>query len=457
MTFERPNGTIIKYFTRSERQSSKDLEVLPPLAGKQTLWVEGPILSNHHGFEQTVTTLANKALELWPRWYGPGVGDNLAKLTFPLTEAGREILASLVKMNPKIAPMWLAAATEKAAQGLAPVVATKGFPQSDLWQLSLALGPKLEALAYLVNWDCQPLEPMGWKRALNIIHRIVKVDTVIFLPSYFNEKPLLKLLAKKASIAGVPSEDPDDDQAANAPNKAGLNPKWRRQLAESLAGRVGLKGLFQPNVKLGSLNKKPVIADFLGPRRLVVLVDHFAASADEATFFETNRLDYYLSSKGFRVLRLSDQEIKLDVSAAVDKMARLALPIKNAVWFPQKYQPLDNPQEYNPAAAHLAIYLHRHKKIKNLFSYNKNLIINEQKIVAPLIWLEGSLVIIIDRKPKALKLSAFLAERERDYLLTMAGFAIGRLTEFEIINNPTRAVKKIAHLVELAKKPVKEF
>ncbi|MDR1609231.1 MAG: hypothetical protein LBT38_12620 [Deltaproteobacteria bacterium] len=525
---------IIDYFLRSPEQDLEKLASLPQLASRKVIWIKTPLLSNNQGFTTTLNALAQKALDIWPRWHDPAISQRLAKLSWPLTDSDKESLSEIVKLNPKITLMWLNAVVEKVFQGELPILGRKGSPRSDIWQLALAIGRELDLLAYYVEWDCQSLEPVGWKRAINIIRRLIKVDTVVFLPNYFAEPPLANLLANKAQALTNPAkrkpliptlidpaptdqtlndptpidptssepttpsdlaEDlnkeaasqesesltPDQDAPYSSPPTSVHSPVpsspynsapeesqeglatlgrllavsarptggWPNFVAEKLAQNEILRDLFTANARLGVMDKQPVIADFLGPNNLAVIIDTFNPNPAPADFSWDKRFDFYLLSRGYRILRIADRELATEPETALAIISELAAPTKETTWIKNNYSAKGQPQPNSRPEQVLGAFITRHKKLKDLFYFNKYIFIEDHRSNATVFWPNGALVVDIDQMPKTQKWEKFQAERQRERIYARAGLTICHLTDVEILHTPNEAIKKLNFLVDL--------
>ncbi|MDR2140426.1 MAG: hypothetical protein LBR11_01295 [Deltaproteobacteria bacterium] len=454
MFTKSPTKDPTDYFLFSEPISLEELALLTNLKTQGLVWVECVELTKSQGLADSVNALAAKALAIWPDWYDLALGPDLAQFRLPLDESSRARVINLAQANPGLNLQWLLKAIKMAQNGLSPILGEEFSLQGQIWQLSLALGSQIRVLAYRVSLESPARDFSGWGRALKEVSRIAKTELAVFLPKAFLSDPSLRPWAEKAQPlpqkkkkAGSSQPTPDNDSER----------AWEEKLAQSLAEDPALQAQYRRQVLVGRLENRPIRVNFLGPRLLAILVDEFQENLRLRPYLESSRLDFHLMTKGYRVLRISNQEIWRGLAAVNRQLSALARPMDKPRWIFPKYPDRGEPNPSQAAELELMELLELKPSLREKFYRNKAVSIDGQSVQPTLIWPNGLLAITIDQMERRQSLKSFLADRASDYLLTLAGFTHCRLTEVEILADPAKELKKIARLVNFKIKLAREL
>jgi very-short-patch-repair endonuclease len=108
---------------------------------------------------------------------------------------------------------------------------------------------------------------------------------------------------------------------------ARVNGELRSELERALAGRLAkdpeLKGLFESNVLMTTVFDTRPRVDFVWRTgRLIVEVDSYYFHKDREKFAGDRQRDYETGATGYVTLRLTDDEIRNDLTKAVQKVRR---------------------------------------------------------------------------------------------------------------------------------------
>ncbi|MDR3203741.1 MAG: endonuclease domain-containing protein [Deltaproteobacteria bacterium] len=108
---------------------------------------------------------------------------------------------------------------------------------------------------------------------------------------------------------------------------------------------------------------------------------------------------------------------------------------------------IGQPHPHSQLEIKLAQSLLLDKRLKDLFLFNQRLEVRGGYLIVDLFWPLGGLAVEVDGYAYHSGLSAFINDRHRDYLLTLADLTILRLTAWEIDQDAEKAREKIWEIV----------
>jgi very-short-patch-repair endonuclease len=267
--------------------------------------------SHDHLLSACVHGLASAALALWPDWYGADVDSGKKGEHFR-----------------RVSPLWREKAEPLVATGRAAL--PTGYPNAvQVAQLTLVLGSpdliislaategpftfeRLKSLVATASWLAEQSQA---KVALVVpqaalssdeFDRVTKESLAQFNLTSLPEPPAEEIPAVTiTSVKGRPN-----------PTSPG-----EMLLAERLGKNVELAGLFSFNQTLRSIHDKEYKVDLVWPDgKLVVEVDGYTFHNSQFAFGQDRHRDYELLISGYRVLRLTHEEIVKDTARSIAKI-----------------------------------------------------------------------------------------------------------------------------------------
>lgn len=303
---------------------------------------------------ETITTvlaaMAEKALEKWPFWYD---SDLSADQTAPSPGDHLRIFLTVLELcrsNRNIEPSWLKKAASRAAAGKPPLVPGL-VGEVQVRQLALTLLGCVARISLIVPPKIRNLSGAnGFPRAVEWLARESGFAVTIFLPQKMADNedfaPLLYCAeAWPGDRHGGQSGKPDNNDIAAPTTKAASVPpapripdeeapeaerligvphprsKGEQLLAVRLARDAQLSGLFGHNLPVNTDCGRRFVVDLLwSTGKTVVEVDGYYYHNNSIAFASDRDRDYRLLVSGYRVLRLTHDEVVRDVGLAVEKI-----------------------------------------------------------------------------------------------------------------------------------------
>lgn len=296
-----------------------------------------------------LNAMAQRALEIWPRWYGGGVFAKAASSS--LAERMHSFLAAIefCRQNRNVEPAWLKKAIHLVSTGRAPSV--PGIVgEIQIHQLALALTGCVSCVRVAVVPTRGELHGYsGFPRAVEWIARESGLDVTVLLSkeTVADEglAPLLysagdwrdtRLAEGSHDAAGVRTESPPevpafqpapripDEDAPEALRIIGAphpRSKGEQLLAKRLLCDPQLSGLFGHNQPVNTRCGRRFIVDLLWQAGgVVVEIDGYHYHNNSIAFAGDRDRDYRLLLSGYRVLRLTHDEVVRDTELAMEKI-----------------------------------------------------------------------------------------------------------------------------------------
>jgi len=272
--------------------------------------------------------LCEVAHAIWPHWYGR----NLETLPGSLPTRSDD-LESLFDGSPPvslrggIALSWLRQAVQRIAKGQPPRL--RHMPRGrQVHQLALAITPT-DLLFVPATDGPADARLLGFARLAEWLARQTQCPVCAVVPHELREATALHSIGYAAYCV------PDAPRAPRTASEASEQKRrlWpllgrphpfspgEQRLAERLADHPGLGSLFQFNTWVQSKWNNRYLVDLLWPTgKLVVEVDGYRTHSPRAVFAADRQRDYELLASGYRVLRITHDEIMQDVDTAVEKI-----------------------------------------------------------------------------------------------------------------------------------------
>lgn len=315
--------------------------------GKKSLVVRLDSLGAMDCIASVLGAMADRALRLWPHWYGSGF---FADSQSPSLDARlHSFLAALelCRRNRSIEPTWLKKAIQLAAVGKPPLMGDLAG-EIQVRQLALALTNNLAGVTLAVSQNLRNARNCyGLPRMVEWLARESGLDVTVLLPRDMavNEDlaPLLynatswrnnNLREKDGITAGgsvvpppaalpppvrTPDENaPDEERTVGAPHPRS---KGEQLLAQRLIRDPQLAGLFGHNQPVRTKRGDTYIVDLLWlAGKVVVEIDGYYYHSNTIAFAADRDRDYRLHASGYRVLRLTHDEVVRDTELALEKI-----------------------------------------------------------------------------------------------------------------------------------------
>lgn len=296
-----------------------------------------------------LTALANHALQIWPQWYGNGIFVDAASSS--LDERVHSFLTAIefCRQNRNIEATWLKKAIHLVSTGKPPTVAGI-VGEIQIRQLALALTGSVVDVTLMMPQTFRELHDYsGFPRAVEWIARESGLDVTVLLPKRLAaDEGLVSLMYNAGDWRGngpgeagggvadksvvAPPEVPalrlspriPDEDAPEALRIIGSpHPRSRGEqlLAERLQRDPQLRGLFGHNQPVNTRCGRRFLVDLLWEDgRVVVEVDGYYYHNNSIAFAGDRDRDYRLFISGYRVLRLTHDEVVRDTELAMEKI-----------------------------------------------------------------------------------------------------------------------------------------
>lgn len=296
--------------------------------------------------------MASRAVQIWPRWYGSEAFIDTP--SYSLDDRLHSFLAALelCRRNRSIEPAWLKKVIHLAAAGKPPL-ATGLVGEIQLRQLALALTGSIVDVTLIVAQTLKKASNCsGFPRVVEWLAREGGLDVTVLLPKEMAaNEDLASLLYNAASWSenriAQKCDGTADETAAPLPTRAASSPfpfsQWipeesapeaeciiglphprsrgEQLLAERLFRDPQLSGLFGYNQPVHARCGRRFLVDLLwSAGRVVVEIDGYYYHSNSIAFGEDRDRDYRLFVSGYRVLRLTHDEVVRDVDLALEKV-----------------------------------------------------------------------------------------------------------------------------------------
>jgi very-short-patch-repair endonuclease len=227
---------------------------------------------------------------------------------------------------------WRTAASRLCAAGEAPLVKNCA-PAFQLRQLGLTLGRELTVLLTTERFAQRPTALAGLVRTAEWIAKATDARVALLMPTLWRGHPELQRIAYGELSLDEPS-GLQSSKAAHGRQKRdceislwpvagqphGLSP-GEQLLALAVHADAQLRSCFLFNQRLLTALGTHYCVDLLWPTgRVVVEVDGYQYHSDRDSFAADRQRDYELLLSGYRVLRLTHDEIWFDLPGAVNKI-----------------------------------------------------------------------------------------------------------------------------------------
>ncbi|APW61680.1 endonuclease domain-containing protein [Paludisphaera borealis] len=289
--------------------------------------------------DDMVDQLAAVALGLFPDWYGDDArfaAVDAQTADFDAILADR--LDRLDLLRRGVSVPWLKAARRLCRRGGLP--RPRGFPASvHAAQLARAVDPSPLLIALLLDDDRPAVEALhGLSRASEWLAREAGARVVLIVPDALEASTALDGVSFEAvRVREREAEETSIDVIAPAfataaprlsvsPLIGRPNPASRGELllARRLERDENLAGLFRYNVHVETRRGTSPLVDLVWESgKIVVEVDGFYYHSDASAFSRDRRRDYELTTSGYLVLRMPEDEVVGDVELAVEKVRDL--------------------------------------------------------------------------------------------------------------------------------------
>ncbi len=323
--YDIPPATVRAYFSDSPLNAISELEqAYAKNKGNLSVVVIAlePASRLDDMLDQSVVSLATVAKQLWPHWYGSD-----------LAQARAGALPQDLSARREIRQAWLRSA--RAALAYDKNLVMDEFPRAvQVCQLGLAIQPNDLLLGLSFENESPSSDQLqSLARACQWLAQETGARVLLLLPGSLADRPELEpILYDARSLPPAPVQAAATVEQAPAA-KARLWPLEGRphplspgeqRLAELLHRDDELRGLFHFNAAIGTVRDNRYVVDLLWTGgRLVVEVDGYYFHKSESAFRQDRHRDYELLLTGYRVLRLTHEEIVEDAELALEKIRDL--------------------------------------------------------------------------------------------------------------------------------------
>jgi very-short-patch-repair endonuclease len=323
-------GAIVAFVGRGETLRAAFDLIDAPAHGPRALFAQFARASSPETLiEETLNLFAETLLSLWPTWFEE------ERFSACRDDAlGREAVKILAEAAARgvegLSPAFAGTAARLALAGRLPRD-TRLAPALELAQLARAINPLgLSLIADLREADdkARPviLHALEWvARQLNGGVAVLFAQAPPDAPPYDRFSYGARRLADD-----TPIEEPDQKPNTACVSAGWLAP-WRgaphplseteKRIAAAIAGDIELAPLFSFNQTVQTVRGGSPRVDLLwAAGKLVVELDGFADHGQFHAFAADRHRDYELMLSGYAVLRLTNEEIALDLAKAIEKI-----------------------------------------------------------------------------------------------------------------------------------------
>ena len=317
--------------------------------GQNAILVQLDTLSASDVIVATLKALAERAVRIWPQWYGIEWFIDTSPLSLDNQMLSFLAVLELSRRNRAIEPAWLKKAIPLAAAGKPPLI-FRIAGEIQARQLALVLIKSIDTIVLVVpprgsgQQDCS-----AFPRAVEWLARESGIDVRVLLPSTMAWSDAMSPLLYNAKTAGkkmaplqadaaecilsspsvpqpacspaprIPDEEaPEVERVIGKPHPRS---KGEQLLAKRLSDDARLAGLFRHNQEVIVECGRRFIVDLLWPEgKVIVEVDGYYYHSNIVDFANDRDRDYRLLVSGYRVLRLTHEEVIRDTELAVEKI-----------------------------------------------------------------------------------------------------------------------------------------
>ena len=274
--------------------------------------------------------LAQALLRLWPSWLGADFS--------ACRDAGQvaEVAHAAASRIAGLSPAWAEAAARRARLGLAPRL-PRLSQAAELAQLAAALGPTGLALIADIEAACAAADPVLVLAGLDWIARNLNGPVcALFTKPPPDVAPYDRFLhgARQILEEGGPGAAEDGLAPLADPADSAWIAPWigaphplsdaERRMAAAIEADAELAPLFAFNRIIRTARGSTPRVDLLWAEgRLIVELDGFADHGRRGAFAADRHRDWELAASGYQVLRLTNDEIALDMARSLEKIRDL--------------------------------------------------------------------------------------------------------------------------------------
>jgi hypothetical protein len=327
-------GAILALVGREETLRAAFDDMDAPARGPRALFARfGRASSSEALIGQALDIFAQTLFSLWPAWFDePGFA---ACRNDALGRKAVEALAEgAAKRVEGLSPAFAAAAARRALAGRLPRDARLA-PALELAQLARAINPGGLSLIVHVDEASDAAEPLVL-HALDFIARHLNGGVVaLFAQAPPDAPPYDRYLHGARRILGGEPRAPLEANSESASPRADWLAPWRGaphplseteiRVAAAITADAELAPLFAFNQTVRTVRGTAPRVDLLWAEgKLVVELDGFADHGQFHAFAADRHRDYELMLSGYSVLRLTNDEVALDLAKALEKIRDMA-------------------------------------------------------------------------------------------------------------------------------------
>jgi very-short-patch-repair endonuclease len=280
--------------------------------------------------DEALAALAASAACLWPAWYGREDVDGRPGSPSLVRAADRRTLSEIGAEIPELSTAWAELAFPRCRAGVAPTV--HALPRAiQAEQLALALDPQ-GVLLVLACTDADPPEErvLALAKAAEWLAREARARVALLVPLPLLDRavlePLLyravRLVDDRAPLRGEePATEPTEVRVFPVLGRPHPLSPGEQRLAALLAQDGELGGLFTCNQRVRTVRgTEPLVDLHWAAGRLVVEIDGYRGHSEPWAFRADRQRDYELLASGYRVLRVTHDEVMADAELALEKI-----------------------------------------------------------------------------------------------------------------------------------------
>lgn len=325
---------------RQFRAATEELEPVPTLVALE--WERAPSLARE--LDEIRDALADAAVSLWPDWYITAER-RFDRSRSPSTHI-EALLDELAQGTPGVSTSWLREAWQRCQANQPPLVQHMACAEQ-VRQLSRALDPQRLIFALsVVSELAPPARVRSLARAAEWLAHEAGAKTLLLAPESWQSHPELDHVTYGAAMLRT-ADEPTPSQArhrqpqteetpraerSHAPHEASVqvvvgpiigkpHPKSHVEqlLYSHICREAQLASLFQFNQRLNAQGKHYIVDLVWREGGLVVELDG-TEHHNRPTYVKDRDRDYQLFMSGYTTLRVTNDEICVDVEGVLDKI-----------------------------------------------------------------------------------------------------------------------------------------
>lgn len=335
---------------RQVRAAAEAQVPMPTLVALE--WERAPSLARE--LDEIRDGLAGAAASLWPDWY-IGAEQRFERKRSPDVDIA-VLLAEATQAPAHASPSWLREVWQRRREGRSLVLEHVSSAEQ-VRQLSRALDPSALIFVLSVTEPEAPTARLrGLARAGEWLAREAQAKTLLLVPAAWHGNPELdpvsygavRLAAEAIASDGAPAHGSERARRApsdpppevRAPGRAvagdGIRvlvgpvvgePHPASEVEQRLHARLSadreLGSLFEYNQRLAAFGERHYIVDLVWRRgRLIVEIDG-PEHRGQLAYQDDRDRDYRLCMSGYTTLRVTNDEVSVDVERVVDKIKNL--------------------------------------------------------------------------------------------------------------------------------------